>query len=208
MRIGIAGGTFDPIHVAHLIIAEEARVRLGLEEVRFVPAGDPWMKSGTSLSSAHHRLTMVRLAIASNPFFRASSVEIDRPGPTYTVDTLEQVRSEVEDAVEIYLIMGSDSINEFHRWKAPSRVLELCTLVSAPRAGCKELDLTALEAVSPSARQKVVVLERPHLDISGTEIRQRISHGLSVRYQVPWEVEQYIYRYGLYCDVEEGDGSR
>ena len=207
MRIGIAGGTFDPIHVAHLIIAEEARVRLRLEEVIFVPAGDPWMKSDTRVSSAHHRLTMVRLAIASNPFFRASSVEIDRLGPTYTVDTLEQISSEVNDA-ELYLIIGSDSINEFHRWRAPSRVLELCTLVTAPRPCSGELDLTELESLSPSGLPKVVVLDRPHVDISGTEIRRRISQGLSVRYQVPWEVEEYIYRYRLYGDVEEGDGGR
>ena len=207
MRIGIAGGTFDPIHVAHLIIAEEARVRLRLEEVIFVPAGDPWMKSDTSVSSAHHRLTMVRLAIASNPFFRASSVEIDRLGPTYTVDTLEQISSEVNDA-ELYLIIGSDSINEFHRWRAPSRVLELCTLVTAPRPCSGELDLTEIESLSPSGLPKVVVLDRPHVDISGTEIRRRISQGLSVRYQVPWEVEEYIYRYGLYGDLEEGDGGR
>ena len=119
MRIGVLGGTFDPIHLAHLIIAEEARVSLQLEEVVFVPAGEPWMKAGQPLSPAHHRFNMVRLAVSSNPFFRVSPIEIDRPGPTYTVDTLRSLVDEYEPGVELFFILGADAFSGFRRWKDP-----------------------------------------------------------------------------------------
>ncbi len=202
-RIGIVGGTFDPIHLGHLLVAEEARLRLALEEVIFIPTGHPWMKAGQSLSPPHHRLNMVRLAIASNPFFRASSMEIDRQGPTYTVDTLEELRQEASGDADLYFILGIDSLKDFHRWKEPGKILEHCTLVAAPRPGCQGIDLTFLDHILPSSsREAVVVLEGPMVDISGTEIRRRVARGMSVRYQVPEEVVRYIYRYGLYRDVE------
>ena len=202
MRIGLLGGTFDPIHMGHLLIGEEARVQLDLDEVVFIPAGLPWMKEGTGTSPAHHRLNMVRLAIGANPFFRASSLEVDRPGPTYTLDTLQELQGDTADADQVYLILGIDSVNEVHRWKEPARILELCTLVAVPRVGAHDMDLGSLSAIHPSASEKVVVLEGPWVDVSGTEIRRRVASGLSVRYQVPEEVERYVYRYGLYGDNE------
>ncbi|MFQ5860658.1 MAG: nicotinate-nucleotide adenylyltransferase, partial [Dehalococcoidia bacterium] len=140
MRIGLLGGTFDPIHLAHLLIAEEARVKLDLEEVVFVPTGEPWMKAGQPLSPGEHRLNMVRLATATNPFFRVSSVELDRPGPSYTVDTLEILRQEMGHEVEFCFLLGLDSLKSFHRWKEPARVLELCTLVAVARPGRDAFD--------------------------------------------------------------------
>ena len=200
VRVGIIGGTFDPIHVGHLLVAEDARVSMELEEVVFIPTGQPWMKSGSTLSPAHHRMNMVRMAIASNPFFRASSMEIDRPGPTYTVDTLREMRLELDEEDDLYFILGSDSSEKFHRWKEPEEVLRLCTIVTMPRPGSHDLS-----TIEPSESGKVVFLEGPMVDISGTEIRRRVSLGLSVRYLVPDEVEHYIRRYGLY---EAGETSQ
>ena len=202
MRAGILGGTFDPIHLGHLIIAEEARVALGLEEVVFMPTGQPWMKAGTPLSPPHHRMNMVRLAIESNPFFRASSLEIDRLQTTYTVDTLDELHHEIGGTADLYFILGLDSVKQFHRWKEPERILELCTLAAAPRPGCPDLDLSFLNDIYPAASEKIVLVDGPVLGISGTELRRRVAKGLSVRHQVPEAVERYIQRCGLYRDIE------
>ena len=204
MRVGILGGTFDPIHLSHLLIAENARTSLELEEVVFIPTGQPWMRPDAPLSPSHHRMNMVRIAVASNPFFRASSMEIDRPGPTYTVDTLEELRRGADEGDSFFFILGVDALQEFPQWKEPGRVLELCTLVLAKRPGWGDLDMAPLSFVDPSAAQKVVMLETPAMDISGTEIRRRVALGLSVRYQVPEEVERYMKHYGLYRDREGG----
>ena len=199
VRVGIIGGTFDPIHVGHLLVAENARVSMEMEEVVFIPTGQPWMKSGRALTPAHHRMNMVRMAIASNSFFRASSMEIDRPGPTYTVDTLREMRQELDGEDDLYFILGSDSSEKFHQWKEPEEVLRLCTIVTMPRTGSQNHHLSGIDQ---SGFGKVVFLKGPMVDISGTEIRRRVSLGLSVRYLVPDEVEHYIRRYGLYGDGE------
>lgn len=202
MRVGVVGGTFDPIHYAHLLIAEEARLQLDLEEVIFVPTGQPWMKVGRSISAPHHRLNMVRIAISSNPFFRVSSMEIDRPGPTYTVDTLEQMRQEQGDTGVIYLILGLDSLTSFPRWKEPDRILEMCTLVAVPRPGYQNGDLSFLDSIHPQASKDVVMLKGPEVGISGTEIRRRVADRVSTRYHLPENVERYMYGYRLYTDQE------
>ena len=199
MRVGIAGGTFDPIHLGHLIIAEEARVSLGLDEVVFIPAGQPWMKAGRSLTTPHHRLNMVRLATASNPFFRVSSIEVDRSGPTYTVDTIRELGRELVGGHDLYFILGIDSLRGFHRWKEPEAILELCTLVTAPRSGYQDVDRDQASQVSIPP-EKLIALECPGVDISSTEIRRRVALGLSVRYWVPEEVQPYIHQNGLYTD--------
>ena len=188
----------DPIHLGHLVIAEEARARFRLEEVVFIPTGEPWIKSGMDITPANHRMNMVRLAIASNPFFRASSIELDRLGPSYTVDTLEELNAGDYKGDDLYFILGVDLIQEFHRWKRPDRILDLCTLVVAPRAGYEDGDASHLESVNPAAPGRVVFLEGPVVGISGTEIRERAARGCSIRYVVPEAVEAYVRRYGLY----------
>ena len=199
MRVGIFGGTFDPIHIGHLLIAEDTRVGLELEEIVFIPTGQPWMKSGRTLSPPHHRMNMVRMAIASNPFFRASSIEIDRPGPTYTVDTLKELRREFSGEDNLHFILGSDSSKEFHRWKEPGEVLRLCILVVVQRPGSLDHDLNTISSLGSD---NVVLLEGPLVDISGTDIRRRVALSLPVRYLVSDEVEHYMRRYGLYRDTE------
>jgi nicotinate-nucleotide adenylyltransferase len=200
MRVGILGGTFDPIHLGHLIVAEEARIQLGLDQVVFIPTGQPWLKAGRPLTSGQHRLVMVRLAVASNPHFRVGSNEVDRPGPTYTVDTLVELRRELGTAASLYFILGQDALAQFHRWKEPGKLLELCHLVVVQRPGYGDMDVATLVASYPQAANRVTVLPVPLVDISGTDIRRRVAAGVSFRYQVPEEVEQYILRHGLYQD--------
>ena len=191
--MGLMGGTFDPIHLGHLLAAEEARVRLGLDEVLFVPAGRPWMKEGEEVSAAHHRMNMAALAVASNPCFSVSSMEVDREGLTYTVDTLEDLNRE-DPSRSLFLIVGADSVAQMDRWKEPERIRELCTIVAVPRPGY-DAPNTASE---PDESDRVIHLEASLTAISATEVRERVSKGLTVGDWVPEAVEAYIYRCGLY----------
>ena len=201
-RIGILGGTFDPIHIAHLIIAEEARVQLSLEEVVFIPAGQPWLKADQPISPARIRIEMVRIAVAANPFFRVSSIEMDRPGPTYTHDTLRALREQWGQEVELYFILGADALQELPRWKEPERVLELCTPVVFSRPEYNTVSLEQLDEALPGISKKARLLRDPQIGVSGTEIRRRIAEGTSVRYLVPEGVERFILEHRLYCKGE------
>jgi nicotinate-nucleotide adenylyltransferase len=192
------GGTFDPIHIAHLIIAEEARTRLALDRVIFIPAGEPWMKPGHVVSAAGQRVEMVKLAISSNPDFSLSLSEIERPGPTYTVDTLEQLLGELGYDTQLFLLLGWDSVAELPAWKAPYRVSKMATVVAFPRPGFTKPEIAALERVMPGIAERMVSLDEPYLEISSTGIRKRIADGGSIRYLVPDAVGQYIIEYRLY----------
>ena len=194
MRIGVLGGTFDPIHLGHLTIAEEARDRLELEEVCFVPAGDPWMKAGLPLSSAHDRLTMVRLAVEDNPFFRISTVELERRGPSYTVDTLRELQEDYGPDARLFFILGTDAFARFREWKDPQGVLALAKLVVVDRPG----ECASTEAKEMHFAGSVERLRSVHLDISAKDIRRRVAEGASIRYLVPELVERHIYARGLY----------
>ena len=192
MKLGFFGGTFDPVHVGHLIVAEEARASLNLDEVLFVPTGEPWLKAREKIGESRHRMAMVELAIADNPGFRASDMEIKRPGPTYTVDTLIELRDELGPNVELYVILGIDAINDLGRWHLPEQIFGLATVVAAPRPGSESLDSRALDSVAEGVLGKVLMLDAPLIGISGREIRRRVSKGLSIRYSVPDPVAAYI----------------
>lgn len=204
MKLGVFGGTFDPIHIGHLIVAEDARVQLGLDKVLFVPAGQPWLKADRQVTEARHRLAMVERAVASNPCFRASDIEVARPGPTYTADTLAELRRKLGSDAEIYFILGLDSLRQLSRWHRPERVLEMCTVVGVSRPGAGDFDPGTLDAITPGASSKVVLLRVPLIDISGTDIRRRVAAGLSIKYRVPEAVEAYIYEQGLYVGPYSG----
>ena len=206
MRVGILGGTFDPIHLGHLIIAEEVRVRMELTEVVCIPTGQPWMRVRGALSAGEDRLAMVKLAIAANHYFRAADMELTRLGVTYTVDTLETLHRELGREVELFFILGLDSLVQFPLWREPARVLELCTLVAVARPGHAPIVPASLEAIASGASSRVVFLEGPQIGISGTEIRQRVRQGISIRYWVPQQVEEYIKKNRLYLDQEEESG--
>ena len=154
LKIGILGGTFDPIHFGHLAIAEEALNRLDLDRVILIPAGRPWLKSDQLVTSAAHRLAMVRLAIQNRPGLEVSTIEVDRPGPTYTVDTLVELRRELGSGVELYLILGMDSVRELRRWRDPERLFGMCTVVAVSRPDSVDVSSAEIEqSVSRCARQ-------------------------------------------------------
>lgn len=199
MRVGILGGTFDPVHVGHLIIAEEALSRLALDQVLFIPAGQPWLKADQALSPAEHRLKMVELAIASNPRLSVSRIEVDRPGPTYTVDTLERLKRDLGEDVQLYFILGLDALEQFHRWEQPARIIELCQFAIASRPGFQNSRILDEQLGRyPNLGSKVNFVAAPVMDISGSSIRQRASEGRSIKYRVPEAVERYIKQQGLY----------
>jgi nicotinate-nucleotide adenylyltransferase len=196
VNIGVLGGTFDPIHIGHLVVAEEARIKLGFNEVLFVPAGQPWRKLDRNITPADHRVEMVRRAIADNPYFKLCTLEVERPGPSYTVDTLKMLQKQLGSEASLFFILGRDTLAELPLWKAPKKVVQLCRLVVAPRLGAK--DLKHLKASIPGLLYKVIQLDMPVIGISSAEIRQRIAQGLTIRYLVPTEVEKYVTRQKIY----------
>jgi nicotinate-nucleotide adenylyltransferase len=196
VNIGVLGGTFDPIHIGHLIIAEEARVKLGLSKVLFVPAGQPWLKQDRDITAAVHRIEMVRRAIADNPYFELSTLEVERSGPSYTVDTLTMLHKQLGGRTSLFFILGRDTLAELPLWKEPQKVVQLCRLVVPPRLGSR--DLRHLETTLPGLLDKVIQLAMPVIGISSSEIRRRIAQGLSIRYLVPPEVEKYITEHRVY----------
>ena len=204
-RIGILGGTFDPPHLGHLLIAETARVALGLESVLFVPAGEPWLKSGQRITPAAHRLRMVQIATADNPDFCVSDCEVRRRGASYTVDTLRELRGAYCPETELYFIVGSDVLDQFHRWKEPDAILELCRLAVIERPGGtpNSLPIDGIAVLSERfpdevASGAVVWVAGPRVDFSASELRRILAAGLSTRYQIPDVVAAYISEHGLY----------
>ena len=196
MNIGVLGGTFDPIHMGHLIIAEEARMKLELSEILFVPAGQPWLKQDRDITPAAHRVEMVRRAIADNPHFKLCTLEVERPGPSYTVNTLTLLQKQLGSQASLFFILGRDTLAELSLWKQPQRVIQLCRLVVPPRLGSR--DLKHLGKAIPGLLERVIQLDMPVIGISSSEIRHRIAQGLPIRYLVPSVVEKYIAEHRIY----------
>lgn len=198
MRLGVLGGTFDPPHVGHLLLAEEARLALGLGQVLFTPAGGPWRKAGQELSPREDRLAMVRLAVADNPHFAVSALEIEREGPSYTAETLAALHEQLPDDSEIFFILGQDSVADLPNWRQPQRIISLARLAVAARTAWEPAEASALEKEVPGISQRLVWLDMPRIDISSTAVRDRVRRGLSIRRWVPPSVEEYIRQHGLY----------
>ena len=199
-RIGILGGTFDPPHLGHLLIAETARIALQLESVLFLPAGEPWLKSGQRVTPSSRRLRMVQLAVADNPDFCVCDCEVRRSGATYTVDTLRELRAAYPDVAEFYFIVGSDVLGQFHRWKEPEAILSLCRLAVIERPGAPANGVVMLAERFPDAiaAGAVVSVAGPRVDFSASELRRILAAGQSARYQIPDAVADYISRHSLY----------
>jgi nicotinate-nucleotide adenylyltransferase len=189
-RIGIFGGTFDPPHVAHLALAEWAREQLRLDRVVFVPAARPPHKERRRITAATARVAMTRLAVRGNRAFKVSTIEVRRKGPSYTVDTVRAMHRAYPDAM-LYLVVGEDSLREFHTWHAPDAILALARLAVADRPGSR------VRAAAKHAH-RVVRIRNPELQISSSAIRARARRGRSVRYLVPDAVARYIERHRLY----------
>ena len=195
-RLGVIGGTFDPPHYGHLVLAENGRVQLRLERVLFVLAGQPPHKPNWPITPVHHRLAMVEAAIADNPAFALSRVDLDRPGPHYTVEMLALLRQEYPGA-ELFFLMGGDSLAEFPGWRDPAGIVRQARLAVMPRAGY-EPDLEMLEQAVPGLRERLVRLDAPYLDIAASDLRRHVREGLPLRYLVPPPVEDYIREFHLY----------
>lgn len=201
-RIGVMGGTFDPIHYGHLVTAEEAREQFALDMVIFMPSGHPPHKEDRQNLDAESRYLMTVIATASHPAFRVSRMEIDRPGPSYTIDTVRELHRVYGKNTSVFFITGADAVLEILTWKEPENVLAECTLIAATRPG---YDLSRLEEFLPGTAgdaapggPRVQVMEIPALAISSTDIRRRVSEGRSIRYLVPEEVREFIEKNGFY----------
>ena len=196
-RIGVFGGTFDPIHIGHLILAEEARHQLQLDQIVLAPAGDPPHKPDSPISSLHHRLAMCRLAVADGNGISISLIDAERPGPHYTSDMLRLLRKRIGREAQLYFLMGLDSLRDLPTWHEPEWLVHNCRMVALRRHDVK-IDWESLEAKLSGVRERVVVLEMPELDIASSDLRERVRAGKPIRYQVPREVERYICDQGLY----------
>ena len=199
--LGIFGGTFDPIHLAHLAVAEEAAEALGLESVLFIPAGEPPHKAGRAITRAEDRLAMVELAIAGNARFAADRIEMDRAGPSYTVDTLATMRDARVAAgspPDLTLILSAEAFLSLMTWREPRRVLELARVAVAPRDGYPEAGPEFLRDHLPDLADRATFLDGPRLRLSAGELRERAATGRSLRYLVPDAVAAYIGDHALY----------
>jgi nicotinate-nucleotide adenylyltransferase len=197
-RIGILGGTFNPVHLGHLLMAQDAMEQLRLDVVKFIPAAVPPHKPAERLAPARDRLCMVRLAIRGNPAFEADDIEIRRGGVSYTVDTLRELRRRNPGA-RLYFIIGADSLRELHRWREVERLVKLCTFVTVPRPGFQPRPVVDPK-LDPATRRRLRqhVLRGHACDIASREIRDRVARGLSIRYLLPDAVRDYIRRRKLY----------
>jgi nicotinate-nucleotide adenylyltransferase len=200
LRLGVMGGTFDPIHYGHLVTAEEALVQFNLERVLFMPTGRPVRKTHKSVSSAEDRYLMTVLATASNPDFEVSRLETDRPGDTYTVDTMVALREGLGPRAELFFITGADAVREILTWKDASRFAGLCTFIAATRPGYDvSLPVDGEAAETPVAMGlSVEYMEVPALAISSSDIRARVATRRPIRYLLPEAVASYVYKNGLY----------
>lgn len=199
MRRGLLGGTFDPPHLGHLVLAEAARRILSLDEVIFIPAGQPWVKAAMKVTPARHRLAMTRLAAAELPYAAVSDTEIKRPGPSYTWQTLEELRA-LYPQDELYFILGWDNLGSLPLWHYPDRIIKSACLAAAPRTGSPKPDLAALDKAVPGLAARTVVMTEPEIDISATAIRERVRQGQPISALVAAPVAGYIAAHGLYRD--------
>jgi nicotinate-nucleotide adenylyltransferase len=192
-RLGVMGGTFDPIHAGHLVTAEEALHQFELDEVLFVPTGRPWMKEHEKLSPAEDRYLMTVIATASNPRFRVSRMEVDRDGPTYTIETLRSLKAELD--ADLFFITGADAVVEIFQWKDPEELFRYAHFIAATRPG---YDIAGFETHAATEHPGITVMQIPALAISSTDVRARVAEGRPIRYLVPEGVKSYIEKAGLY----------
>lgn len=206
-RLGIMGGTFDPVHIGHLACAEQARDELGLDGVVFIPAGVPVYKKDQRVTPAAQRLEMCRLAVAGNPAFDVSSIEVDREGDTYTVDTLRQLRAHYPDNVELWFITGADAVGSIVKWRDSAQIAHLAKLVAVTRPGWPISEETRRTLRERSDFQ-VTFLEVTGMAVSSSDLRARVAAGRTVRYLTKGSVLRYIESHGLYQDDErQGEGA-
>lgn len=199
-RVGIMGGTFDPIHLGHLVTAEAARSEFNMNKVVFVPSGQPPHKKGLEISNKEHRYIMTVLATSANPYFEVSRTEIDRPGESYAIDTVRYIRSKQQPDSELYFITGADAIMEIVTWKEVEELFEKCTFIAATRPGfnLSEMKSKLLKKLTHNHLAKIIPLEVPAMAISSTDIRERVKDKRTIKYLLPESVENFIQKNDLY----------
>jgi nicotinate-nucleotide adenylyltransferase len=198
MRLGILGGTFDPVHFGHLLLAETCRQQLGLSQVRLIPAGQPPHKPQQKITDGHARADMLSFAVAGYPEFIVDRREIRRNGPSWTVETLTELHSEFPDA-ELFFLMGADSVQSILTWREPQRIAELAWIVACNRPGCEPLtDEEIARDFDSGIAKRIVNVSIPGTDLSATELRDRVRRGIGLRFMTPRAVEAYIEQNGLY----------
>lgn len=198
MRLGIYGGTFDPVHYGHLVLAETCREQLQLDEVRFVPAATPPHKPNHKISDGHARADMLSFAVSGYPEFVIDRRELKRKGPSYTVDTLAEFKAERPDA-ELYFLVGADSLRDLLAWRDPERITQLATLVACNRPGLPDLNRDQVAAwVGPELAERIRTVQIPGTDISASDLRHRIHSNRSIRFLTPRSVEAFVLEHKLY----------
>jgi nicotinate-nucleotide adenylyltransferase len=207
LKVGIFGGSFDPVHYGHLIIAEHVLEQLKLDRIVFIPAAQSPHKKNPPVAMAKQRVEMLQLAIAGHANFEISTIELDRGGISYTVDTLEALTSQFPDA-SFYLIVGADSIEHFDKWKSPDRIVSLSRLVVCNRGGFGNPDYSALSKLA--SQEQIAEIQKnsaqcPLIEISSSTIRSRVAQGRSIRFQTPRAVEKYIQTNNLYAQAHQDD---
>ena len=200
MKLGLFGGTFDPIHRGHIAIAEGSIEKMKLDGVLFMPAGQPWMKTESPISSKVHRLEMVKLAIKPFEEFEVSDIEIKRLGPTYTIDTLIQLKHGPHSQSDIYLILGIDAALAIKEWYSSGEIARLCEVIIAPRGDSRSDHERHIEQIENDIGKPVHVLNIPHINVSGTEIRSMIASHMDVTEMISRDIEEYIRDQGLYLE--------
>ncbi len=204
--IAIMGGTFDPIHYGHLVTAEAVRHRFQVDKVIFIPTGRPAHKADKAVTHNEHRYLMTVLATMRNENFDVSRLEIDRPGMTYTIDTIEQLKKMCREDVRLYFITGADAIHQIMSWKSPERLLTLCDFVAVTRPGYRKNQmLEEIGEIRDKFASRIHYMEVPALAISSSDIRARARQGMPIKYLVPQEVEDYIHKFGLYQNEKKNE---
>lgn len=202
MRIGLMGGTFNPIHLGHLIMCEYIRMDCNLDKVIFIPSSNPPHKDKSQVMSVAHRYDMVQLAIEDNPYFEVSSIEMDRQGNSYTIDTIEELKTQYKDD-EFYFIIGGDNLHELIKWKDASKLLKTTSFIVIGRQGVDEdINMLKIKEYEEVYNAKIHYLNAPLIEISSTTIRDYLKEGKSIRYMVPKKVEDYIMLHKLYRSEE------
>ena len=197
LRVGLLGGSFDPPHIGHLILAEEARDQLGLDKVLFAPAGQQPLKAGQVMTPVADRVRMTELAIEGNPDFALSRGDVDRPGPHYTIDLVKIVAAQLPPQSELFFLMGFDSLADLPKWREPAQLIRSAHLVALTRPDIP-IDWDVLEAHLPGVRDRVKLLDMPELEIASRDLRERVRTGRSIRYMVPDKVIGHIEKKHLY----------
>ncbi len=201
MRVGLYGGSFDPIHVGHLIAARAARERFELDRMILIPCAQPPHKPAGDLTDASHRLAMARLAVEDEPGLEVSDCEVGRAGPSYTIDTVEAFREQLGPTTTLVWLIGADTLGELASWHRVDELVDACQIVIAPRPGWESPDVTSLRGRlrdEQIERLRDGLIDTPRIDVSASDVRRRVARGLSIRWMVPGPVRQYIAQQGLY----------